>query len=166
MEKFLLTVVARFKAFKKRVPSRTFAGKRPQRSSASKAKSSVLSQISGLENVLFNDFIDDEPDSEDVSEQRASASLPDSVPIESEEERDAREEDEMTALDGTILLFHIISARPSKQPRMVGSTLGVYSFGLIFVSVRTNKRHHLSGIMRQTQLRRWRMCLKTLSSRL
>ena len=25
----------------------------------------------------------------------------------------------------TILLFHTISARPSKQPRMVGSTLGV-----------------------------------------
>ena len=42
----------------------------------------------------------------------------------------------------TILLFHTISARPSKQPRMVGSTLGVYSFGLIFVSARTNKRHH------------------------
>ena len=41
----------------------------------------------------------DELDSEDVSEQRASASLPDSVPIESEEERDAREEDEMAALD-------------------------------------------------------------------
>jgi hypothetical protein len=34
-----------------------------------------------------------------VSEQRASASLPDSVPIESEEERAAREEDEMAALD-------------------------------------------------------------------
>ena len=49
------------------------------------AKSSVLSQLSGLENVVFNDFIDDELDSEDVSEQRASASLPDSVPIESEE---------------------------------------------------------------------------------
>ena len=31
-------------------------------------RSSVLSQFSGLENVLFNDFIDDEPDSEDVSE--------------------------------------------------------------------------------------------------
>jgi hypothetical protein len=42
----------------------------------------------------------------------------------------------------TILLFHIISSRPSKQPRMVGSTLGVYNFGLIFVSARTNKRHH------------------------
>jgi hypothetical protein len=66
---------------------------------ASKAKSSVLSELSGLENVLFNDFIDDELDSEDVSEQRASASLPDSVPIESEEERAAREEDEMAALD-------------------------------------------------------------------
>ena len=66
---------------------------------ASKAKSSVLSQLSGLENVVFNDFIDDELDSEDLSEQRASASLPDSVPIESEEERAAREADEMAALD-------------------------------------------------------------------
>jgi hypothetical protein len=34
------------------------------------------------------------------------------------------------------------SARPSKQPRMVGSTLGVYSFGLIFVSATTNRSHH------------------------
>jgi hypothetical protein len=49
-------------------------------------------------NVVFNDFIDDELDSEDVSEQRASASLPDSVPIESEEVRAAREKDE-AALD-------------------------------------------------------------------
>jgi hypothetical protein len=44
----------------------------------------------------------------------------------------------------TILLFHIISTRPSKQARMVGSTLGVYSFALIFVSARTNTRHHHS----------------------
>jgi hypothetical protein len=73
--------------------------KRPQRVSASKAKSSVLSQLSGLENVVFNDFIDDELDSEAVSEQRASAPLPDSVPIESEEERAAREADEMAAID-------------------------------------------------------------------
>ncbi len=36
---------------------------------------------------------------EDLSEQRASASLPDSVPIESEEECAAREEDEMASLD-------------------------------------------------------------------
>ena len=38
-------------------------------------------------------------DSEDVSEQKASASLPDSVPIESEIERAAREQDEIAALD-------------------------------------------------------------------
>ena len=99
MEKFLLDVVARFKAFKRRVQSNSFVGKRPQCASASKAKSSVLSQVSGLEIVVFNDFIDDELDSEDTSEQRASASLPDSVPIESEEERVAREADEMAALD-------------------------------------------------------------------
>jgi hypothetical protein len=81
------------------MPSKTCGDKRPQHAYASKAKSSVLSQLSGLENVVFNDFIDDELDSEDVSEQRASASLPDSVPIESEEERAAREADEMAALD-------------------------------------------------------------------
>ena len=34
-----------------------------------------------------------------MSEQRASASLPDSVPTESEEERAAREADEMAVLD-------------------------------------------------------------------
>ena len=45
VEKFLLAVVARLKAFKKRMPSNFFAGKRPQRASASKAKSSVLSSF-------------------------------------------------------------------------------------------------------------------------
>jgi hypothetical protein len=98
VEKFLLAVVARFKDFKKRVPSYPNS-KRSQRASVSKAKSSVLSQISGLEKVVFNDLIDNELDSEDVSEQRASASLPDSVPIESEEERAARGADEMASLD-------------------------------------------------------------------
>jgi hypothetical protein len=98
-EKFLLAGIARFKAFKKRVPSMSSVGKRPRRASASKAKSSVLSELSGLENVVFNDFIDDVLDSEDVSEQRASASLPDSVPIESEEECVAREQDGIAALD-------------------------------------------------------------------
>ena len=48
VEKFLLAVVARFKAFKKRVPLKSCGGKRPQRASASKAKSSVLSQLPGL----------------------------------------------------------------------------------------------------------------------
>jgi hypothetical protein len=32
--------------------------------------------------------------------------------------------------------------RPSKEAGMVGSTLGVYSYRLIFVSARTNIRHH------------------------
>jgi hypothetical protein len=58
MLKFLLAVIALFKAFKKRVPSKSFAGKRPLRACASTAKSVVLSELSGLENVLFNDFIE------------------------------------------------------------------------------------------------------------
>ena len=69
------------------MPSKSFVGKLPQLASASKATFAVLSQLSGPENVLLNDFIDNELDSEDDSEHRASASLPDSVPIESEEER-------------------------------------------------------------------------------
>jgi hypothetical protein len=58
-----------------RRPYSHIGDKRPQRASASKAKSSVLSQVSGLENVVFNDFIDDELDSEDVSEQRVDGRL-------------------------------------------------------------------------------------------
>jgi hypothetical protein len=43
----------------------------------------------------------------------------------------------------TILLFHIISTRPSKQPLMVRTFLKGYgAWLLLFVSVRTNKRHH------------------------
>ena len=43
----------------------------------------------------------------------------------------------------TILLLHIISASPSKQPRMVRTFLKVYmELGSFFVSARTNKRHH------------------------
>ena len=61
--KFLLAVVERFKAFKKSVTSYSNS-KRHLRASASKAKSSVLSQLSGLENVVFNVFIDDKLDSE------------------------------------------------------------------------------------------------------
>jgi hypothetical protein len=53
----------------------------------------------GEENVLFTDSIDDVFELEDVSEQRVSASLSDSVPTESAEERAAREQDDMAALD-------------------------------------------------------------------
>jgi hypothetical protein len=42
----------------------------------------------------------------------------------------------------TILLLHIIGARPSKQPLMVRTFLKVYmELGFYFVSARTNKRH-------------------------
>jgi hypothetical protein len=40
-----------------------------------------------------------------------------------------------------ILFFHIISARPSKQPRKY-LPKGIWSSAPIFVSARTNKRHH------------------------
>jgi hypothetical protein len=72
VEKFLLAVIARFKAFKKIVLLKSSAGKQPLRASASRAISSVLSDLSGLEIVLSNDFIDDVFESEDVSEQRAT----------------------------------------------------------------------------------------------
>jgi hypothetical protein len=43
----------------------------------------------------------------------------------------------------TILLVHIISASPSKQPLMVRSFLKVYmELGSYLFSARTNKRHH------------------------
>ena len=44
----------------------------------------------------------------------------------------------------TILLLHIIRARPSKQPLMVRTFLKVYMElgSFFFVSARTNKRHH------------------------
>jgi hypothetical protein len=43
----------------------------------------------------------------------------------------------------TILLFHIISARSSKQPPMARTFLKVNGAWLLFfVSARTNKRHH------------------------
>ncbi len=149
VEKFLLAVVARFKAFKKRVPSNSFVGKRPQCASASKTKSSVLSQLSGLENVLFNDFMDDELDSEDVSEQRASASLPDSVPIESEEERAAPQEDEMAAFDTvgdyeadpTVTLEDVPQDIVFKTLKVSRACVAVLVFACVRVCVRARRRY-------------------------
>ena len=44
----------------------------------------------------------------------------------------------------TILLLHIISVRPSKQPLIVRTFLKAYKeLGSYIVSARTNKRHHL-----------------------
>jgi hypothetical protein len=38
---------------------------------------------------------------------------------------------------------------------MVGSTLGVYNFGLIFVSARTNKRHHHQSKLLYPEVEEW-----------
>jgi hypothetical protein len=47
----------------------------------------------------------------------------------------------------TILLLHIISARPSKQPLMVRTFLKVHmELGSYFVSARTNITHHHRAI--------------------
>jgi hypothetical protein len=47
----------------------------------------------------------------------------------------------------TILLFHIISDRSSKQPLMVPTFLREFgAWFLFFVSARRNKRHHLPSL--------------------
>ncbi len=47
----------------------------------------------------------------------------------------------------TILLFHIISARPSKQPRMVRTFLKVYmELGSYFLFLQEQIKHHHSGV--------------------
>ncbi len=139
------------------MPSKSLGGKRPQRASASKAKSSILSQLSGLENVLFNDSIDDELDSDAVSEQRASASLPDSVPIESEEERAAREDDEMAALDAvgdykadpTVMLEDVSQDIVFKTPKVSCACVAM----LVFVCVCVCARARATSICRYVFVR-------------
>jgi hypothetical protein len=123
---------------------KSFVGKRPQYVFASKAKSSVQSELSGLENVLFNDFIDDVFDSEDVSEQRAFASLPDSVPIESEEERAARDEDEIAMFDAvgdyeadpTVMLEDVPQDIVFKTLKVSCACVAAFVFACVSVCVR------------------------------
>jgi hypothetical protein len=59
-----------------------------------------------------------------------------------------------------ILVLHIISARPSKQPLMVRTFLKVYmELGSYFVSARTNKRHyHLLSLSLSLKTPRWTGC--------
>jgi hypothetical protein len=60
----------------------------------------VYCQISGLEDVIFNDFIkDDLIPSGDGQVASGSASLPDPVALETEEEKLEREQNECDALD-------------------------------------------------------------------
>jgi hypothetical protein len=63
-------------------------------------RSNVYCQISGLEDVIFNDFIkDDLIPSGDGQVASGSASLPDPVALETEEEKLEREQNECDALD-------------------------------------------------------------------
>ena len=78
----ILEYINAWKNFKKRMPSRSSAGpKRPSRSAQD--RSNVYSHLSGLEDVLFNDFIKDDfiPEG-DGQVASGSASLPDSVALE------------------------------------------------------------------------------------
>jgi hypothetical protein len=123
----------------------------------------------GLENVLFNDFIDNELDSEDVSEQRASASFPDSVPIESEEERAAREQDEIAALDAvrdykanaTVMLEDVPQDIVIKTPKVWCVCVSV----LVFARARARATRVCHGVCvcvcvcaHRTQVRGWMGC--------
>jgi hypothetical protein len=65
---FFLSSGCDIQVFQEAGAVRVFCSQMNQLASASKAKTSVLSELLGLENVLFNDFIDDVLDSEDVSE--------------------------------------------------------------------------------------------------
>jgi hypothetical protein len=57
----------------------------------------------------------------------------------------------------TILLFHTIGARPSKQTRVVGTTLGVYIFGLILSRIAQTGRAALRRVGVRRTLRAGRV---------
>ena len=81
-------------------PSRSSAGvTRPIRSAQSRGNVCVYSQLSGLEDVVFNDFIKDDfiPEG-DGQVTSGSASLPDTVAWETDDQRLTREQNEGEAL--------------------------------------------------------------------
>jgi hypothetical protein len=95
----ILEYVNAWKNFKKRMPSRSSAGPtRPSRSA--QGTSNVYYQLSGLEDVGFNYFIKDDfyPEG-DGQVASGSASIPDSVALETEEQRLEREQNERDVLE-------------------------------------------------------------------
>ena len=94
----ILESVNVWKNYKKRVPSRDSQGSRVPR--IAQTTRNVYSQLSGLEDVTFNDFIKDyfipEGDGQVAS---GSVSLPDPVPLETEEQRLESEQNERDVLD-------------------------------------------------------------------
>ena len=88
-----------WKNYKKRMPSRSSAGvTRPSRSA--QGTSIVYSQLSGLENVGFNDFIKDDFIQEgDGQVASGNASLPDPVALETEKQMLEREQNVRDVLE-------------------------------------------------------------------
>jgi hypothetical protein len=90
----------------------------------------------------------------DESKQRASASLPDCVPIESEEERTAREEDEMAALDAvgdyeadpTVMLEDVPQDTVFKTLKVSCACLAELVFACVCVCARARRRYVLMRI--------------------
>jgi hypothetical protein len=91
VEELLLAAIARFNDHKRRFPSKSHGG---PRSNGSAPQRSVLAELAGLNEVLYNDFIQDRPAVDEEGE------LPDPQPLvqeETAEERAAREEREREA---------------------------------------------------------------------
>ena len=84
-----------------------------------------------------------------MSEQRASASLPDSVPIESEIERAAREQDEIAALDAvggykadaTVMLEDVPQDIVIKTLKVWCACVSVLVFACVCVRASTRRRY-------------------------
>jgi len=95
----ILESINTWKNYKKRLPSRSSAGvTRPSRSA--QGTRNVYSQLSGLEIVVFNDFIKDDFISEgDGQVASGSASLPDPVALETAEQTLEREQNERDVLE-------------------------------------------------------------------
>jgi hypothetical protein len=89
-----------WKNYKKRMPSRSSAGVATRPSRSAQGTSNVYSQLSGLEDVVFNDFIKNNCIPEgDGQVESGSASLPDPVVLETEEQMFEREQNERDVLD-------------------------------------------------------------------
>jgi hypothetical protein len=98
VQKLVLAAVGRWKGFTERIPSRSSAGVERRRKSQS--SSNAFAVLSGLEDVVLNDFLDDESFNSSMGlESEGSSSLPDPIPIETDAQRVAREERERAELD-------------------------------------------------------------------
>ena len=95
----ILQSVTVWKNYKKKMPSRSTAGV-TRSSRSAQGTSNVYSQLSGLEDVGFNDFIKDDFLPEGHGQVASgSASLPDPVALETEVQRLEREQNERDVLE-------------------------------------------------------------------